>query len=228
MNGTKHHKDAQQSRIPPGGLPEQCHGPGTLAGVLDVLRARACWPSGVNRGYVRQLGLAHNATLAIVFAVMAALAWNGRVSGLERRLTGDLAQLPGSVGLETGDVLSLVGSAGVVTVVAVVLVAAVWRRSGDALLAGAVPLAVGIADVADLAAKHIVGRLRPTTAVFTGETGFGFPSGPTARFVAMAVVALIVLSARPEVRRRGLDVTVAAVSALDDWLQGVSVVVGEE
>ena len=96
-------------------------------------------------------------------------------------------------------------------IVALLIATIVWRRSGDIVLAGAVPLAAAIGGVTELVGKHLVERLRPATEVFTGEAGFGFPSGHTTGFVAMAVAALAVLSARSVVRRGAHRVAVVTV-----------------
>ena len=150
-------------------------------------------------------------TLVVALAGVTALAWHGRVSGLDRTLTGDLVQRPGSMAFDTGKLVSFLGSGGAVMIVALLIATIVWRRSGDIVLAGVVPLAAAIGGVTELVAKHLVERLRPATAVFTGEAGFGFPSGHTTGFVAMAVAALAVLSARSVLRRRAHHVAVVTV-----------------
>ncbi len=165
-------------------------------------------------------------TLVIALAGVTALAWHGRVSGLDRTLTGDLVQRPGSMGFDTAKIVSFFGSGGAVMIVAVLIAAIVWRRSNDIVLAGTVPLAAGIGGVAELVAKHLVERLRPATAVFTGEAGFGFPSGHTTGFVAMAVAALVVLSARLVLRRRFHHVAIATVAVFAIAVGVARVVVG--
>ena len=165
-------------------------------------------------------------TLAVALAGVTALAWHGRVSGLDRTLTGDLVQRPGSMAFDTGKLVSFLGSGGAVMIVALLIAAIVWRRSNDIVLAGVVPLAAGIGGAAELVAKHLVERLRPATAAFTGEAGFGFPSGHTTGFVALAVAALAMLSARSVVRRRANRVAVATVAVLSVAVGAARVVVG--
>ena len=194
-------------------LPSSCHRRVVFSRVFDILRLPTCSSSALTRRDLRHPDLPATTTIAITLVAVASLAWHGRVPGIERRLTGALVQGPGSMAFEVGDVVSVLGSRGLVTVVALVLAANVWRRSGDAMLAATVPVAAAIGGIAELVAKHVVERFRPPTAVYTGEVGFGFPSGQTTGFVAVAISALAVLSARPTISRRAVGFAVVGALA---------------
>ena len=149
----------------------------------------------------------------VILLVTGAFAWHGHVAAVDRSLTSAVVQSPGSSGADAGRLLSFIGAGGVVALVALVVAFVVWRRSRDLVLAAVVPLAGAIAGVAELIGKHVVGRLRPVTAAASGELGYGFPSGHTTGFTAMAVAVSAVAAfgvARP--RRRALDVVLASLA----------------
>ena len=148
----------------------------------------------------------------IALAVVSVFVWHGRVIAPDATLTADIVQRPGSVLFRVGEVLSLPGSGAAVLVVSLVIAAVVWHRSRDLVLAAVVPLAGAVGGVGELVAKQVVERLRPPTAVFTGESGYGFPSGHTTGFVAMVVAAVVVLGAT-RARRLGLGQSGAWVRA---------------
>ena len=101
----------------------------------------------------------------------------------------------------------------------------VWMRSRDARLVVVCVVAVGLAGVAEAGMKPIIGRPRPPTMVFTGESGYGFPSGHTTGATALAIVAVVtILVLVPRGRARTIAVASAFVYAV---LIGLSrVVVG--
>ena len=96
---------------------------------------------------------------------------------------------------QIGKLVSLVSSPGVVAAAGLSVGALLFfkRRSLDALLAVAAP---GVAGIGETALKHIVARPRPFTAAITGESGFGFPSGHTAGFTALALMLLVLVGVR--------------------------------
>lgn len=137
----------------------------------------------------------------VTLVVIATSAWHGHVTAVDRSLTSAVVRSPGSTGADAGRLLSFVGSGGVVAALALMVACIVWWRSRDLVLAAVVPFASAIAGVAELAGKHVVGRLRPVTAAASGELGYGFPSGHTTGFTAMAV-AISAVAARGLARRR--------------------------
>jgi membrane-associated phospholipid phosphatase len=181
--------------------------------LLDVrTRPTTVHPQTRDRAWSAHRSVASAAAL-VVLLVTAGFAWHGHVAAVDRSLTSALVQSPGSTGADAGRLLSFVGSGGLVAAFALVVAFVVWRRPRDLVLAAVVPLAGAIAGVAELLGKHVVGRLRPVTAAASGELGYGFPSGHTTGFTAMAVavsaVAAFVL-ARP--RRRLLDAVLASLA----------------
>jgi undecaprenyl-diphosphatase len=154
--------------------------------------------------------------LLALFTVEAALVWHGRVPGFDRRFTDDLVQRPGAPLFRLGESIGLLGSGGAVVAVSLVIGLIVWRRFRDPILAAVTPVAAGSAGFLEIVCKQIVGRLRPFTAVFTGESGFGFPSGHTTGFTAMVVAATgaFLLLGVGVHRRRTVWSAAAAVSVL--------------
>jgi membrane-associated phospholipid phosphatase len=150
---------------------------------------------------------------AVALVALSVLAWHGHVTAIDRTLTGDVVQGSGSTGFRLGEAISTIGSGGVVALLAVLIAALVWRRTGDIIRALAIPFAGAVAGVAELIGKQIVGRLRPVTAAATGESGLGFPSGHTTGFTAAAVAVVLVLAASGMVRgrRTGMAWGIAAV-----------------
>lgn len=153
-------------------------------------------------------------TSLTLLAVVSVLAWHGRVTSIDRTITGDLVQRPGSFGFRLGDAISIIGSGPVVGALSLVIGAVIWHRRRDLLLAAVVPAAAVCGGAAELLGKHIVERLRPTTASFTGESGFGFPSGHTTGFTTMVVAVALVLAVFAPSRRIILHVVALVVAAL--------------
>ena len=131
--------------------------------------------------------------LAAVFIGAAALAWHGHVTSFDRTLTADVVRRPGGPLFRLGDGFSTVGSGAVVAVVGLGFALVVWLRSRSLRFAMITPVASAVAATAELVGKHVVGRVRPPTAFYTGVAGFGFPSGHAAGFAAMAVAMAAVI-----------------------------------
>ena len=129
----------------------------------------------------------------VIFGAGALFAQNNHVPSWDQLLTTRLAHPRGSSAFRLADAVSTLASGPVIAALAVGFAIATWRRSRNLLMAALVPVAGALGGVAELAAKHVVGRLRPPTAVLTGESGNGFPSGHTtgATAVAFAIVAML-------------------------------------
>lgn len=152
--------------------------------------------------------------LGALFVALSALAWHGHVSAIDRTLTIDAVQQPGSIGFRAAKVISVAGSSAVVAVLSLMFGTLLWRRTKSVLQAVIVPLAGAIGGVTELLAKQLVGRLRPPTASFTGESGYGFPSGHTTGFTAAAFAVVLVLGMmmrRPNLGRHGIVALVSSV-----------------
>lgn len=177
------------------GSRRQCPWSGTMGGMTrNYSRSAALSPGDCQRAEVA--GKAKTmAPVVGALLILSGFAWHGHVTAVDRSLTSDLVQRAGSTGFRIGEAVSTVGSGGVVALVALVLAAFVWRRSRDLVRALTIPFSGAVAGVAELVGKEVVGRLRPVTAAATRESGFGFPSGHTTGFTAMAVAAVLVLTA---------------------------------
>lgn len=161
---------------------------------------------------------------AAVFLVAALLARHGRVPGFDRSLTARLVRTKGSALFRFGDLVSTVSSGPVAGGLAVAFGAVVWWRTRDLLLAAITPVAGLLGAVTELVAKSAVSRLRPPTAVLTGESGNGFPSGHTTGFTALVVAALITLGLLGvRARTRRVAEIVAIVAAVTVALSRVMV-----
>ena len=165
----------------------------------------------------RKIAAVLAAPAAIVLVLLSALAWHGHVTGFDRTLTADIVRRPGSLSFRFSDVFSVVGSGPIVALFSLAISVEIWRRSGDLFRALVVPIAGAIGGVAELAGKQIVGRLRPLTAIVTGESGFGFPSGHTTGFTAMAFATAWVVTVAPGLnrqRRRGPRVAAGVLAMM--------------
>jgi membrane-associated phospholipid phosphatase len=162
----------------------------------------------------RLLGLV--AVLAALFVTLAVfVALHPRPTALDRGLDRELLANRGSVSFEVWKVITVGGSAAVVTVAVVVLALTCWIRGRHKTLAALCIVAVALAGLSEVVVKPIVGRRRPSTRVFTHESGFGFPSGHTTGAAAFAVVAVIVVCALvPPGRRRAIAVVCAVAYAV--------------
>lgn len=173
------------------------------------------WPVADGHGH----GRTREAFLAGVLVGLAALCWHGHLTALERDLTAAIVQPPGSIGFSIGRALSFLGYGPVVGGFATCLAFAMWRRTHDIAVALVAPFAAALGGVAQLAGKHLVGRVRPLTAVLAGESGLGFPSGHTTAVTAVTVTAATFIALRSGKRRTTLATTVA-------WSLSFAVAVG--
>ena len=115
------------------------------------------------------------------------------------------------------NVLTEFGSPGAVIVLACVTAALFWWRFRSTAWAVASVLAPALAGVLEATLKVIVGRPRPVTAMLTGESGNGFPSGHTAGFAALVFIvafALLDLRGRQIPRNSALTVAWFATAAM--------------
>jgi membrane-associated phospholipid phosphatase len=133
------------------------------------------------------------AALVLTITGLGALAWHGHVTRLDRVLTGDLVQQPTSALFHVTATFSQLGSGPVVGLISVIIATMLWRRSGDFFRPLVIMAAGALGGITEIIGKSIVSRLRPPTMVFTGESGFGFPSGHTTGFTAMVVAVAITI-----------------------------------
>jgi membrane-associated phospholipid phosphatase len=131
--------------------------------------------------------------LVLTLVSLSGLAWHGHVAALDRTLTADLVERPNTTLFHLTDVFSQLGSGPVVGLLSFVIAAVLWRRFGEFFRPLIIVAAGALGGVAELVGKSIVGRLRPPTMTFTGESGFGFPSGHTTGFGAMMVAIAITI-----------------------------------
>jgi membrane-associated phospholipid phosphatase len=131
--------------------------------------------------------------LLLALITLSGLAWHGHVTALDRALTADMVERPNTMLFHLTDVFSQLGSGPIVGLLSFVIAAVLWRRFGEFFRPLIIIAAGALGGVAELAGKSIVGRLRPPTMSFTGESGFGFPSGHTTGFAAMMVAIAITI-----------------------------------
>ena len=144
--------------------------------------------------------MALGVSAAVVLVATSLLALHGHVPKFDASLTNSLVRDEGSGWFTFGDKVSLISSGPSVGLIALGFAAWVWWKFRDVALAAVVPLATGLGGISELAGKQIVGRLRPPSAVLIGEDGFGFPSGHTTGYTALAfslVFVMIALRATP-------------------------------
>jgi undecaprenyl-diphosphatase len=92
-------------------------------------------------------------------------------------------------------------------------------------MATAAPVSAAAGGVFESATKQLVGRSRPATSLFTNESGYGFPSGHTTGFAAMAVATVVVMAVLG-FRRRQVLWAAAVATVLSVVVAGSRVVVG--
>ena len=151
----------------------------------------------------------------VVLLAAGLLARHGRVPAFDRALTARLVQAKDSGLFRLGDLVSTVSSGPVAAALAVAFGAWIWWRHRDIVVAAITPAAGALGAVTELIGKSVVGRLRPPTAVLTGESGNGFPSGHTTGFTALVVGAVFTLVlVGINTRARRLAWLVATVSSV--------------
>jgi len=134
------------------------------------------------------------AASAVLFALLAvAIAIHPAPTGLEATLDRALLVPRGSHAFHLFKAITVTGSVLVVAICTAVLAVECWMKVGDHRLAAACVIAIALAGIAVAVLKPVVGRPRPPTSVFTGESGFGFPSGHTTGATALAICAVAVL-----------------------------------
>ena len=129
---------------------------------------------------------------AIGFVVLTVYVWLHPVVVGDHAVGQRLVADPGSIGWDIAVVVSFVASGLVVALCAVV--AAAWtawhlRRPAGAIAIMAAPAIAGMIEVV---LKSVVGRARPVTAVLSGESGNGYPSGHVTGFAALVVAVYVV------------------------------------
>ncbi|MCU1504686.1 MAG: putative rane protein [Ilumatobacteraceae bacterium] len=133
------------------------------------------------------------AALVLLFVALAAVAWH-RVGPmpLDAAIDRGLRQTQDGVGWKLAQAVSFVASGPVVGLLGLLAGAVLFLRRRSMALAFAVVAAPALAGVVEVLLKDLVARARPGTAVLTGESGNGFPSGHVSGFTALAVVLLVV------------------------------------
>ena len=147
--------------------------------------------------------------LAILIAV------HHRPIGIEATVDRSLLVAPGSAWFTGLKDVTVLGSSLVVAAAAAVLAVECWRVTRDWRLAAICILGPGLAGVAETLLKPVIGRPRPASKAFTGESGFSFPSGHAAGSVALAVcVVAVAYALLPRGTRRAAVIAIAAVYAV--------------
>src|SRR4051794_37143501 len=129
---------------------------------------------------------------AAAFVMLTVIVWVRPVIIGDHRVDGRLIAQPGSVGWNIAVVVSFLASGPIVALAAAL--AAIWtawwlRRPAGAIAIVAAPAIAGLIEVA---MKSMVGRARPVTAVLSGESGNGYPSGHVSGFSALVVAVYVV------------------------------------
>jgi undecaprenyl-diphosphatase len=183
----------------------------TLADVQDLPVSR------------RALAVTAGLTASLFVLLAIAVAMHPGPTGIEATIDRAVATTRGSNLFEVAKAVTVTGSFLVVAIGAAVLAVECWIRLGDRRLAIACVVAPGLAGVAEIVLKPIVGRPRPATRVLTGESGYGFPSGHATGAMALAICAVVVLSGLA--RTRWAHVAIVIGTACYVFLIGASRVV---
>jgi membrane-associated phospholipid phosphatase len=162
------------------------------------------------------------ATLLALFGILAvAVVWHDAPLAGDRSLGAQLLRHRGEVGWTIADVVSFCASGAMVALVAAA--AGAWlifarRQIVDAVAVVAAPAFAGGVEVV---MKAIISRPRPLTAVLSGESGNGFPSGHVTGYAALTVALLVVFvlttAALPLGVRRMWTVTTILAIVLVMW-----------
>ena len=133
------------------------------------------------------------AVCTVAFVLLGALvALHPQPPGLETAVDRALFASKDTIAFRLFHVITIAGSFAFVAAGAAVLGVECWRHSRDLRLAAGCILGPGLAGVAEIGLKPLVGRARPSTSLLTGERGFGFPSGHATGATALAVCAITV------------------------------------
>lgn len=128
---------------------------------------------------------------AFTFLVLAvAVSVHQRPIGIEAALDRAFAAPRGTTRFDFFKIVTITGSFAFVAAGAAVLGVECWTHGHDRRLAVACIVGPGLAGIAEIMLKPVVGRPRPATSTLTGESGFGFPSGHAAGSAALAVCAI--------------------------------------
>jgi membrane-associated phospholipid phosphatase len=129
---------------------------------------------------------------AIAFLILAvAVALHPQPIRIERGVAGAISAPRDSAWFDVFRIVTTAGSYAFVATGAAVLAVESWIRTRDLRLAIACVLAPGLAGLAEVVLKPIVGRPRPATSVATGQPRFGFPSGHASGATALGVCAVV-------------------------------------
>lgn len=128
------------------------------------------------------------------FASFTLINWHRRRPDVfDSSLTARLVARPSTAPFLVAEVFSSVGSVGSVVVIALVTAVGVSRYRSDFSASIPILLAAGVGGLSEFVLAGIIARPRPLTAGLTGESGFGFPSGHTTVFSAVAVALVLTL-----------------------------------
>jgi membrane-associated phospholipid phosphatase len=132
----------------------------------------------------------------IMFGCLTAMVWHrhGPVT-LDSWLLGRYVPAHSSSLFRATQVVTEVGSPAVVVVFGLVAAVSIWHRFRSMVWSIAVLGAPALAGLAESSLKVVVGRTRPLSSSFTGESGNGFPSGHASGFAALAVVCALAFCA---------------------------------
>lgn len=153
--------------------------------------------------------------LLAVIGALTVLVWHhrGRVT-IDRSLLHGYQPNRSTAAFRVIRVVTEIGSPAVVIVLALVAAGYIWRTRRSWVESAVCIAAPGIAGATETLAKVIVARPRPITAVLTGESGNGFPSGHATGIAALVIILALVLPSNRRQRRRSVALALV-VSALE-------------
>lgn len=155
------------------------------------------------------------AAAALGFVLLTVADWHRQSPlAIDARWTADLVNQPATNWFRFGEDISFIGSGGVVVVIAVVAAALLWR-SRRQLVGSVMVLAAAVGGGAsEVIAKKLIERPRPLTMTFTGESGFGFPSGHTTGFTAVVVAIALALGLADGLKARWWHWAIVAAASV--------------
>ena len=164
---------------------------------------------------------------AAAFAALAIYLWESpHRTAIERDITDAITSTTKNGAYHLFDAIGVFGSTGAVAVAAVVLAAFAWWWWRSLRLAVVCVLGPALAGIGQIVLKEVVGRPRPSTAVLSGESGFGFPSGHASGATALAVVIVLLAFAAFPPRHPLRAVAVIAAVVYTVAIAAARVVVG--
>lgn len=141
--------------------------------------------------------LRRNVVFCVGFLALTALCFHRKgPTSIDRLILNGYVPKSSSMVFRISNFYTSLGSPGVVIVLGVLAAVCVRFRHGSVAWAVACLAAPGIAGVVESTLKIAIARQRPISAVLSGESGNGFPSGHAAGFSAFALTVAFVFATR--------------------------------